>query len=129
MPRRDDDYDDDDDDDRPRRRRRDDYDDDDDDDEGSTAGEAASIIVPYRNGMALGAYYCGIFGLIPFLGVILGPIAFILGILGLLYKRNHPKAHGTGHAFAGIILAPLDLGATIALVVWFMMEAKIGPWK
>jgi hypothetical protein len=131
MPRRHEDYDDDDDDRprRPRRRPRDDDDDDDDDDEGSTAGEAASIIVPYRNGMALGAYYCGIFGLIPFLGVILGPIAFILGILGLLYKRNHPKAHGTGHAFAGIILAPLDLAATIALVVWFMAEAKIGPWQ
>jgi len=121
MPRHDDDYDDDDDD-RPRRTRRpaSDDDDDDEDEEGSTAGEAASIIVPYRNGMALASYYCGIFGLIPVVGLLLGPIAFILGVLGLLYKRNHPYAHGSGHAIAGIILCFLDFGATAAAIGWFM---------
>ncbi len=96
MPRYDDDYDDDDD--RPRRprRRTRDYDDDDDDDEeGSTAGEAASIIVPYRNGMALASYYCGIFGLIPFLGLLLGPIAFILGIRCIRKTTRTPMEPGT----------------------------------
>jgi hypothetical protein len=127
MPRHDDDYDDDDDDRprRPRRRARDDDDDDDDDEEGeSTAGEAASIIVPYRNGMALASYYCGVFGLIPIIGLLLGPIAFILGILGFLYKRNHPNAHGTGHAIAGIILCFLDFAVTAGAIVWFMWYMK-----
>jgi hypothetical protein len=127
MPRHDDDYDDDDDDRprRPRQRARDDDDDNDDDEEGeSTAGEAASIIVPYRNGMALASYYCGVFGLIPIIGLLLGPIAFILGILGFLYKRNHPNAHGTGHAIAGIILCFLDFAVTAGAIVWFMWYMK-----
>jgi hypothetical protein len=125
MPRYDDDYDDDDDRPRrPRRRVRDDDDDDDDDDEGSTAGEAASIIVPYRNVMALVAYYCGVFGLIPILGLLLGPIAFILGILGLVYKKNHPNAHGTGHALAGIILGFVEVAFSAGAIVWFMWYMK-----
>ncbi len=124
MPRYHDDYDDDDDE-RPRRRRRRARDDDDDDDEEeSSAGEAASIIVPYRNVMALVAYYCGIFGFIPILGLLLGPIAFILGILGLVYKKNHPNAHGTGHAIAGIILGFVDCALSAGAIVWFMWYMK-----
>jgi hypothetical protein len=44
--------------------------------------------------LALGAYYCGVFGLIPILGIILAPIAIVLGILGLRYSRRNPKARG-----------------------------------
>src|SRR6516165_5140956 len=36
---------------------------------------AVSTIIPYRNGKALAAYYCGIFGLVPGLGLVLGPAA------------------------------------------------------
>ena len=42
-----------------------------------------SVIIPYRNGCALGAYYTGVFSLIPFLGILLaygmvGPVALLL---------------------------------------------------
>src|SRR6266849_3522305 len=94
MARRRDDYDDDDDEDRPRRPRR--RDDDDDDDDDYEQESPVSTIIPYKNGMALAAYYCGVFILIPCLGGLLGPAAFILGILGLRFVKKNPTAHGTG---------------------------------
>jgi hypothetical protein len=123
MPRRD--YEDDDrDDEEPRhrsRRRR--YDDDDDEDEDLAGGmnEATSIIVPYRNGMALAAYYCGVFSLIPCLGGLLGPAALILGIMGLIYVRKHPEAHGTGHAIAGIVLGSIVSLAHLAVLIFAIL--------
>ena len=88
--------DDDEDDERPRRKRR--RRDDEDDDSDATGG-----VIPYKNGTALGAYYCGVFSFIPVLGCALGPVAIILGVLGVLYANKHPKAKGTGHAIFGIV--------------------------
>jgi len=119
-------------DDRPRRRRREEDDDDDDrprrrrrrnDDDGM------STLIPYKNSKALAAYYCGVFALIPCVGMILGPIALIFGILGLKYVKRRPDAHGTGHAWAGIILGSLvilgHLGVIVFGAVW-MAAAKQG---
>jgi predicted permease len=61
-------------------------------------------MIPYKNGKALAAYYCGVFSFIPLLGCILGPIAIILGILGLAHAKKFPKSKGKGHAIAGIVL-------------------------
>jgi len=71
-------------------------------------GDGFATIVPYKNGPALAAYYCGVFGLIPVIGFLLGPIALILGIIGLVHKKKNPKVHGTGHAIAGIVLGLID---------------------
>jgi hypothetical protein len=90
---------------RPRRRRQDDDDDDDDDDR--PGGDPVATIIPYRNGFALAAYYCGVFGLIPCLGLLLGPTALTLGILGWRYVARHPEAKGTAHAVVGIVLGVL----------------------
>src|SRR5207248_5131349 len=67
---------------RPRRgrvrRRGDDYDDDyDETDEG-----VIRQLIPTANPRALIAYYCGIFGLIPVIGLVLGPFALLFGFLG-----------------------------------------------
>ena len=92
------------DDDRPRRRRAEDEVDDYDDlpperrRPPRKSGDGLATLIPYRNGAALAAYYCGVFGLIPGIGFILGPIAFILGIIGFVKARKNPQAHGTGHA-------------------------------
>jgi hypothetical protein len=126
---RDDDYDDDDD--RPRRRsarRERDYEDDDeyedrprrrrrrrDDDD----DDIVRTLVPTRNPKALVAYYCGIFGLIPVLGFILGPIALLFGILGLRHASMYRKAKGGGHAIAGLILGPLGVLLSIVEIILF----------
>jgi Domain of unknown function (DUF4190) len=101
---------------RPRPSRR--YDDEEDDDQ---IDEPVSTIIPYRNGYALAAYYCGVFGLVPVAGNVLGPIALVLGVLGLRYVKNHPTAKGTAHAIVGIVLGVLETlvycgGAAFAVV-------------
>ena len=89
----------------PRRSRRPDPDE--EDYEGG-AEEAVATIIPFRNVPALIAYYLGIFGLIPCVGLVLGPAALILGIIGWRKARAQSKAHGTGHAIAGIVLGSFD---------------------
>jgi hypothetical protein len=104
-PRRRDD--DDDDDARPRRRSR-----------RPRQDDTLSGLIPYKNGMALAAYYCGVFSLIPCVGGILGPLAIIFGIIGLRKVNENPEARGTGHAIAGIVLGSLALlGHLIAVIV------------
>jgi WD40 repeat protein len=91
------------------------------------AAEAVSTIIPYKNARALSAYYCGVFSLIPCLGLALGPIALVLGILGLRYVKAHPTAKGTGHAIAGVIMGGLtslgNWGAAIAVLVMVIIGA------
>jgi predicted Zn finger-like uncharacterized protein len=81
---------------------------------------AVSTIIPYKNGRALAAYYCGVFSFIPCAGNLLGPAAFILGILGMRYVKAHPEAKGTGHAIAGIIM-----GALTTLFYWGLIVAVL----
>src|SRR5262249_14532371 len=97
------------------------YDEDDDDYEGRDATEeVVSTVIPYKNPKALIAYYLGIFGLIPCLGLILGPAAIVLGILGLRYKAKYPEAKGTAHAIVGLVLGSLE-----ALVNWGVILAAL----
>lgn len=83
--------------------------------------EAVSTLIPYKNGRALAAYYCGVFSFIPCAGHLLGPAALILGILGMRYVKANPTAKGTGHAIAGIIMGALTTlfywGFTILMLV------------
>mgnify|MGYP000069205373 CR=1 FL=1 len=74
-------------------------------------------LIPYKNGMALASYYCGVFGLIPMLGLLLGPIACILGILGFRYAGKNPKARGMAHSIVGIILGGVTIAYHLAFAV------------
>lgn len=80
-------------------------------------GDGLARVVPYKNGAALAAYYCGVFGLIPVIAPLLSPIAFILGIIGFIKARKDPKARGTGHALAGIVLGLLSI--PVWVILWF----------
>jgi len=77
---------------RPRRR---------DEDEGD---DAIQTLIPTKNPLALAGYYCGIFSLIPFFGLVLGPLGLGFGIFGQRAASKNPRAKGAGHAWAGIIL-------------------------
>jgi uncharacterized protein YqgC (DUF456 family) len=86
-------------------------------------GGGFATVVPYRNGAALAAYYIGVFGLIPILGFVFGPLAIILGVIGLVKARKNPQAHGTGHAIAGIVLGVID--PLLWIVVIYVMRSRM----
>jgi len=100
MPRKRDDNDNDDDD-RPRKKKR-----------KSSAG-GLDTVIPFRNGLALGAYYCGVFGLIScFLvgvGGLFGIVPIVLGVLGLMKASQDAEARGRVHAWVGIGLGALEV--------------------
>ncbi len=70
-------------------------------------GDATGGVIPYKNVPALMAYYCGVFSLIPCLGLVLGIIGFILGIIGLQRRRENPAVKGAVHAWIGIVMGGL----------------------
>jgi hypothetical protein len=70
-------------------------------------GDSTGGIIPYKNPKALIAYYCGVFSLMPCLGIGPGIAGVILGILGLKHRRLHPETKGSVHAWIGIILGGL----------------------
>ncbi len=109
---------------RPRRRQEED--DDEDDYESSVGDEVVSTIIPYKNAKALIAYYLGVFSLIPCVGLLLGPPALILGILGLGYVKQHPTAKGTGHAIAGIVLGAITTLGNWGGVLFVLIGALLG---
>jgi hypothetical protein len=76
-----------------------------------------STLIPYRNGAALAAYYTGVFSLIPLLALLLGPLAIVLGVLGLRFAARQPMAHGRVHAWVGIIVGTITLLANLAVIV------------
>jgi hypothetical protein len=78
-------------------------------------------IIPYRNPRALIAYYLGVFGLIPCLGLLLGPAALVLGILGVRYASKNPEAKGMAHAIVGIVLGGLASLANVGALIFFLV--------
>ena len=50
-------------------------------------GDATGGIIPYKNPAALIAYYCGIFSLLPIVGIVVGIPAVVLGIVGLRRRK------------------------------------------
>jgi hypothetical protein len=74
-------------------------------------GDATGGLIPYKNGAALAAYYCGVFGLIPcfFLLGIFGIVPIILGFYGLKHARAYPEARGQAHAITGIVLGSIQI--------------------
>ena len=89
------------------------------------SGGGLNVIIPYKNARALMAYYFGVFSVIPVLGIPLGLTAFILGILGLRFRRKHPGAGGVVHAWIGILVGGFFGLAYLVLIV-LALYGKIG---
>jgi hypothetical protein len=84
-----------------------------------------NTLIPYRNGMALAAYYCGVFALIPLLGAVLGWVALGLGVAGLRAAKKNPVMGGKVHAWVGIVLGALcALGNVLLIAVPFFMATR-----
>jgi hypothetical protein len=62
-----------------------------------------------RNPAALTAFRLSVFGLIPFLGLVLGPSSLVLGYLAWRKDRASPAPQHGGPALAAIVLGSLSL--------------------
>ena len=88
-------------------------------------GDATGGVIPYKNPCALIAYYLGIFGMFPCLGIVLSVPAFVLGILGLRYRAQNPHVKGSVHAWIGIVLGGVFSIAHLlgwALIIYAAIE-------
>lgn len=125
--RRRDDDDEDDYDDRPRRRRSRSRDDDEEEDDRRIRRNDGGLnkIIPYKNPLALIGYYVSVFALLPFVGLILGPGAIVLGCLGLVARSKNPRAGGLAHAIVALVLGSV----TAIFNVWLIFNLeKVGKW-
>lgn len=95
-------------------------------DEDEERGDVTGGLIPYKNPKALAAYYCGIFSLIPCLGLILGPIALVLGVLGLRHRSMYPTAAGAVHAIVGIVLGSLASTGHLMAITMITLAAMKG---
>lgn len=80
------------------------------------ADDGFSALIPPNN-PALISYYTGIFSIL--LGFVLGPLAIVSGIMGLVHAKRHPEAKGAIHAVAGIVCG------AIGLAIWTAVFAAV----
>ena len=86
----------------------------------ASADAPLSGLVPYRNLPALIAYYLALLSLLPFVGIVTGLAALVLGIVGLQLRGREPSRKGSVHAWIGVVG-----GGGLALI-WLIMLLMIG---
>lgn len=64
--------------------------------------------VPLQNATAVSAYYLAIFGLAPLVGLVLGPLALVLGMIGLYHSLQKPEVRGGYHAVFAVVMGVVE---------------------
>ena len=73
------------------------------------ADPGLATLIPH-NTYALWAYYLGLFSVL--CGITAIP-AFIAGILGIRYAKQHPEAKGAVHAWVGVIMGAICFAVVV----------------
>lgn len=81
---------------------------------------AAQSVIPTANPAALMGYYAGCFSVIPVFGLILGPVALVMGIVGWRKIAKEPGLPGMAHAWIGIVMGLLVTLAHVGFVLMIM---------
>lgn len=79
-------------------------------------------VIRRKNLPSLVAYYCGLFGIIPYFSLLLGPIALIAGIIGL-GKAGERKV-GFKHALTGILLGSVEIIVSVFVIADVVHNAR-----
>lgn len=83
--------------------------------------ESIAVIIPYKNPHALTGYYVSIGSLIPIVGLIAGPAAIVLGVVGIRKRKENPRLHGLAHAWVAIVVGILgtliSLGCSLSIIM------------
>ena len=78
-------------------------------------------MIPTKNMPSLLAYYFGVFGLIPLLGLPLSVTALVLGIIGLRQYKEQPTPGAKVHAIIGLVLGIVQIAVFIAFLVYLIV--------
>ena len=70
------------------------------------------------NGWLLCSYYMGVFSVLPVAGILLGPVAVVMGIYGLLQRRKKNQDSGLWMGRVGIVVGML--GSGIQMIVLYV---------
>jgi hypothetical protein len=90
------------------------------------AANASGETVDKKKGLAWTAYRCSVIGLLPLVGLVLGPLAFVLGFVAWYKGQGDPLQKGLGPALAGMLLGGL-VGVTNWLGVALMIYGLWSP--
>jgi hypothetical protein len=85
----------------------------------AAAGEVFGDFTPRKNRPAVYSYRTSLYGLTPIAGLVLGPAAILLGLIGRRRVARNPEVLGRNFANAGIVIGTIDLvfnAAGIALI-------------
>jgi hypothetical protein len=75
----------------------------------ASATQGLQWLIPIgRSGWSIAAGYLGLLSCIPIVGIVLGPLAITMGILGLQHASRNPALGGRGRAIFGIVLGTLN---------------------
>lgn len=74
----------------------------------SDRSDVPVTFLPQGNDQARKAYLCAIFGMIPVVGLFLGPPAVIYGRLGYRSAKHELQGKGIGHSFISMVLGSLE---------------------
>jgi hypothetical protein len=80
-------------------------------------------LIPANNPKSLVAYYTGIFGWMPLLGLVLGPVALIFGIKGYKAYKANPQLRGRTHSLVGIIGGGIGIAINFGCVAFYLVMA------
>lgn len=71
-------------------------------------GDVPLSFLPLNNPRARVAYLCALFGLIPIVGLALGPVAVFYGRRGFRAAHGESDGNGLGHSFVSMVLGTLE---------------------
>jgi hypothetical protein len=87
--------------------------------------ETVATLIPFRNMPALVGYYVSIASLIPAAGLVAGPAAVALGVVGYRKSRQQPRIKGAVHAWVAIVVGTLTSVANWGLVIMLLVLAAM----
>ncbi len=86
--------------------------------------DSMQVLMPTKNKPALFAYYFGVFGLIPIIGLLFSVAGVVLGIMGLSKYKTNPTPGAKGHALAGLILGIVELVIFVIFVTFIIISSS-----
>jgi hypothetical protein len=86
--------------------------------------EVPVSFLPAGNPHARRAYLCAVVGLVPGLGLLLGPLAFVFGVLGRRAALRDEFRRGLGHAYVSRVVGAVEF--IVGAAGWACLARAVG---